>query len=114
MPDARVFKVESSAPTWVAVPEDRDFGGAAEVLKIRRRKRGLDMIELMHELARREIMTVLIEGGGTTHATAFNAGIVDKVMFFVAPKIVGGRDAVTAVEGGGVEKDERRHSPRAR
>jgi diaminohydroxyphosphoribosylaminopyrimidine deaminase/5-amino-6-(5-phosphoribosylamino)uracil reductase len=62
------------------------------------------MIDLMHELAKREIMTVLIEGGGTTHATAFNAGVVDKVMFFIAPKIIGGRDAVTAVEGEGAEK----------
>lgn len=102
--NARVFHQESDAPTWVVAPESRDFGGVAEVIKIRRTKRGLDMIELMHELARREVMTVLIEGGGTTHATAFNAGVVDKVMFFVAPKIVGGREAVTAVEGEGVER----------
>ena len=45
---------------------------------------------------------MLIEGGGTTHASAFEAGIVDKVMFFVAPKVIGGRDAITAVEGEGV------------
>lgn len=60
------------------------------------------MAELMRELGRREIATVLIEGGGSTHGSAFEAGIVDKVMFFVAPKIVGGREAVSAVEGAGV------------
>ena len=49
-------------------------------------------------------MSVLIEGGGTTHASAFEAGIVDKVMFFVAPKIMGGRDAITAIEGEGVDR----------
>jgi diaminohydroxyphosphoribosylaminopyrimidine deaminase/5-amino-6-(5-phosphoribosylamino)uracil reductase len=103
-PNARVFHLESSAPTWVAVPEDRDFHGAAQVIRVRKTRRGVDMIDLMHELAKREIMTVLIEGGGTTHATAFNAGVVDKVMFFIAPKIIGGRDAVTAVEGEGAEK----------
>jgi diaminohydroxyphosphoribosylaminopyrimidine deaminase/5-amino-6-(5-phosphoribosylamino)uracil reductase len=48
-------------------------------------------------------MSVLIEGGGTTLASAFEAGIVDKVMFFVAPKIVGGREAVSAVDGAGCE-----------
>ena len=58
----------------------------------------------MHELAGREITSVLIEGGGTTQASAFESGIVDKVMFFVAPKIVGGHDAITAVEGEGVAK----------
>ncbi len=60
------------------------------------------MGHLMHELAEREITSVLIEGGGTTHASAFNAGIVDKVLFFIAPKIIGGHDAVSAVEGEGV------------
>lgn len=104
-PNAKVFQVDSDAPTWVVLPEDRQFAGATEVIKIPRRRDGcIDMIDLMYELGRREVMTVLIEGGGTTHATAFEAGVVDKVMFFVAPKIVGGRDAVTAVEGDGVER----------
>lgn len=104
-PGAKVFHVESAAPTWVVLPEDRHFEGASEVIKIGRRHDGcIDMLELMYELARRQITSVLIEGGGTTHASAFRAGIVDKVMFFVAPKIVGGRDAVTAVEGDGVER----------
>ena len=63
---------------------------------------GFDMRHLMTVLGEREITSVLIEGGGTTHASAFEAGIVDKVMFFVAPKVIGGRDAITAVEGEGV------------
>ncbi|MBX7256222.1 MAG: bifunctional diaminohydroxyphosphoribosylaminopyrimidine deaminase/5-amino-6-(5-phosphoribosylamino)uracil reductase RibD [Candidatus Hydrogenedentes bacterium] len=100
--DRTVFRQDSEAPTWVAVPESRDFKGADEVLRIPSGNGGLDLRLLMHELAAREIMTVLIEGGGTTHASAFEAGIVDKVMFFIAPKIVGGRDAITAVEGEGI------------
>ncbi len=102
--ERKVFRHESDAPTWVAVPDSRDFAGADEVLKIPNGKGGLDLRLLMHELAAREIVTVLIEGGGTTHASAFDAGIVDKVLFFVAPKIVGGRDAITAVEGEGLAK----------
>ncbi|MBI4559481.1 MAG: bifunctional diaminohydroxyphosphoribosylaminopyrimidine deaminase/5-amino-6-(5-phosphoribosylamino)uracil reductase RibD [Candidatus Hydrogenedentes bacterium] len=98
----RVFHTESTAPTWVAVPDHRNFEGADEVLRIPGGHAGLDMVALMRELGAREITSVLIEGGGTTHASAFDAGIVDKVMFFVAPKIVGGRDAVTAVEGEGI------------
>jgi diaminohydroxyphosphoribosylaminopyrimidine deaminase/5-amino-6-(5-phosphoribosylamino)uracil reductase len=53
-------------------------------------------------LGRRGITSLLIEGGGATLASAFEAGIVDKICFFIAPKIVGGRDAITPVEGHGV------------
>ena len=100
-PTSRVFRSESAAPTWVVLPEGRHFEGAAEVISLPSGDGGVDMKYLMKELGRREITSVLIEGGGTTHAAAFAAGLVDKVMFFVAPKIIGGRDAVTAVEGEG-------------
>lgn len=98
----RVFEVESAAPTWVVLPEGRGCERAGEVLHVRRGGEGFDMHHLMTVLGEREITSVLIEGGGTTHASAFEAGVVDKVMFFIAPKVIGGRDAVTAVEGEGV------------
>ncbi len=102
-PDKRVFRHESDAPTWVAVPEGHTARGADEVLQIPRAEGGLDMRVLMRELGRRDVASVLIEGGGATHASAFEAGVVDKVMFFVAPKIIGGKDAVPAVSGAGVK-----------
>ena len=101
---ARVFHVESDAPTWVAAPGHCTFEGADDVLSIPAGANGLDMRLLMRELAAREVTSVLIEGGGTTLASAFEAGVVDKVRFFVAPKIVGGHDAVTAVEGEGAAR----------
>ncbi len=97
----RVFNGDSAAPTWVVVPENRTIAKADDVLHMPGGTGGVDLTALMRELARREITSVLLEGGGTTHASAFEAGIVDKVMFFVAPKIIGGRDAVTPVEGEG-------------
>lgn len=99
---AKVFHIQSDAPTWVAVPEGRTFEGARDVLHVPAAEGGLDMRELMRDLGSRGVTSVLIEGGGTTLASAFGAGIVDKVLFFVAPKIVGGRDAITAVEGDGI------------
>ncbi len=101
--DRKVFSVESTSPTWIAVADERKVVGADEIIKIPRGPGGLDMETLMLELARRDVTSVLIEGGGTTHASAFEAGIVDKVMFFVAPKIIGGREAVSAVDGVGSE-----------
>ncbi len=63
----------------------------------------VDLGRLMKELAEMEIDSVLLEGGGTLNASALEVGIVDKVMFFVAPKIMGGTSALTAVEGCGRE-----------
>jgi len=100
----RVFHQKSSnAPTWVAVPDNRSFDGADEVLRLPNAEGGIDLAALMKELGRREVTSLLIEGGGTTHASAFEEGVVDKVMFFIAPKIIGGQQAVTAVEGRGAE-----------
>lgn len=101
--DRKVFQSPADAPTWVAVTEQRDYPQADEVLEICRGPGGVDMAHLMRELGRRDLTSVLIEGGGTTLASAFEAGIVDKVMFFIAPKIIGGRKAVGAVEGVGAE-----------
>ena len=102
--NARVFHSESTAPTWVALPDDSTFEGADDIIRIPAGPGGLDMRVLMKKLAERGVMSVLIEGGGATLASAFEAEIVDKVVFFVAPKIVGGRNAVTAVEGEGIAR----------
>lgn len=61
----------------------------------------VDLAKLMIQLNRRGITSVLLEGGGTLKASALQAGIVDKVSFIVAPKLIGGSDAKTPVEGDG-------------
>jgi len=58
---------------------------------------------LMDKLYELEIDSVLIEGGGTLNWSALQSGIVDKVMCYIAPKIVGGKNALTPVEGCGLE-----------
>jgi diaminohydroxyphosphoribosylaminopyrimidine deaminase/5-amino-6-(5-phosphoribosylamino)uracil reductase len=62
----------------------------------------VDLAKLMPVLGKREITSILLEGGGTINAAALDAGIVDKVYVFVAPKIIGGVGAPTMVEGSGV------------
>ena len=63
----------------------------------------VDLNILMNELAKREITSVLLEGGGTLNFGMLEAGLVDKVYAFIAPKIIGGRSALTPVEGNGFE-----------
>ncbi len=62
------------------------------------------MRDLLRKIAGRGVMSVLIEGGGETIASAFREKVVDKVYFFIAPKISGGRDAKSSVEGEGVSR----------
>ncbi|MBR1646804.1 MAG: bifunctional diaminohydroxyphosphoribosylaminopyrimidine deaminase/5-amino-6-(5-phosphoribosylamino)uracil reductase RibD [Selenomonadaceae bacterium] len=64
----------------------------------------VDLKILMRELAAREITSVLVEGGGTIHFAMLEAQLVDKIFAFVAPKIIGGTNALTAVEGTGFAK----------
>jgi diaminohydroxyphosphoribosylaminopyrimidine deaminase/5-amino-6-(5-phosphoribosylamino)uracil reductase len=62
----------------------------------------IDLAKLMPMLGKREITSVLLEGGGTLNSAALDAGIVDKIYAYVAPKIIGGVGAPTMVEGSGV------------
>lgn len=61
----------------------------------------VDLRRLMQELAAREITSVMLEGGGTLNFAMLRAGLVDKINAFIAPKVIGGRTALTAVEGEG-------------
>ena len=58
----------------------------------------------MERLVEVNIGSIMIEGGGEVNASALNAGIVDKILFFVSPKIIGGTHSITAVEGKSVVK----------
>lgn len=54
---------------------------------------------LLEELGRREMTHLLVEGGGELLGSFFDHELVDELLLFIAPKIVGGRDAVTPVAG---------------
>jgi len=66
----------------------------------------LDLDELMKTLGRMGITSVMIEGGSSLASYALNSGIVDRVMYFIAPKIIGGMDSYPAVGGRGHRKIE--------
>jgi len=55
--------------------------------------------EMLLELGSQDVMGVLIEGGGELAASALEAGVVDKVEFHIAPKILGGRGSRTVIGG---------------
>jgi len=66
--------------------------------------RRVDLRAGLEALGNRNVTSVLIEGGGELLGSFFDAGLVDMVMFFYAPMILGGRKAITAVAGEGVPR----------
>lgn len=101
---ARVLHVESPAPTLIvtseAVSADRVAifqATGAEVLTLPGRRPSLR--RLMEVLAGRDVLSVLVEGGGTVHAAALAEGVACKVIAVISPGLIGGAKAPTAVEG---------------
>lgn len=102
-PAATIFRQRSRAPTIVATIADnletarRRYGARIEVLAVASDAAGLKLDALMRELGRRGWCKVLIEGGAHLAGAALRAGIVDRIAFFVAPRILGG--GLAAVQG---------------
>jgi diaminohydroxyphosphoribosylaminopyrimidine deaminase/5-amino-6-(5-phosphoribosylamino)uracil reductase len=86
-----------SPPEWRASLQ----ASGAEVLPFPLAGDHLDLRALLEELGRRDIVTLLVEGGGVILGAFFDAGLVDKVHAVIAPLIVGAADAPTAVAGEG-------------
>ena len=63
-----------------------------------------DLAAVLNELGKRELQSLLLEGGGTVAGAFLDARLVNKVTFFIAPMIIGGREATIAVAGTGAEK----------
>ena len=87
--EERKAKLESLGVQIVQVPVD----GAQ-----------LDLPQVLRELTKLSLTSVLVEGGAAVAASIIEQRLVDKVTFFFAPKIIGGHEAKSAIEGEGVER----------
>ena len=109
--DARVLNQKSNAKTVIATTDRaskekmkkvEELG--AKVIVVGSTNNRVDFRELMIELGKLEIASLLIEGGAEVNASSLKSGIVDKVLFFYAPKIIGGIEALSIVGGEGVKE----------
>lgn len=109
--NAAILGVESPAPTIIATtavaPVDkiaRLEARGVQVVVADPGEVGVDLGDLMHGLGARGIQSILLEGGSTLNASALKAGIIDRVMIFVAPLLIGGGEAPGIFAGRGVER----------
>jgi diaminohydroxyphosphoribosylaminopyrimidine deaminase / 5-amino-6-(5-phosphoribosylamino)uracil reductase len=76
----------------------------AKILEVKEKFGQTNLKDMFKTLARMEITSVLVEGGGTLIGSLFDEGLVDKMLVFISPKIIGGKDAVSSVMGKGISR----------
>jgi diaminohydroxyphosphoribosylaminopyrimidine deaminase/5-amino-6-(5-phosphoribosylamino)uracil reductase len=87
--DARVLTA-GRRPLIFCAPDAPVRSLPADVVRIPRATHGLDLHAVMAELSARGVAGVLVEGGGQVHRSLLDAGMVDRLELFVAPKILAG------------------------
>jgi len=114
-PTAQVIAVKSDAPCLIAVagPEvDGDEAQkrvaklqqtGAQIIRVPGKEGRVDLRELLRQLGSRSIMSVLVEGGSRLVGGLLEEGLVDKLLCFYAPKILGDDQALSAISGMKVE-----------
>lgn len=102
--DAAITKVDE-APTWIFTTDARDREREQLLLAkgVRVISTGaapqVDLEKMLDILGKEGILSLMIEGGGTVNAAFLRQGLVQKVVAFIAPKLLGGQDSPTSFEG---------------
>lgn len=78
----------------------------AKIIEVKEKAGQINLRDALKKLAQQEIANILVEGGGTLIGSLFDDKLVDKVLFFVSPKIIGGKDAISSVMGQGISRIE--------
>ncbi len=104
--EAKILNQESDAKTIIVtgpnVPETRKAQIRKKnviLMEVGLNEQGLDLNELMIKLGQLSILSLLIEGGGKVSGSALRAGIVNKMLFFLAPKFLGSNDGTSVFNG---------------
>ena len=104
--DSRILRTASKIRTIVAVTELAHTDTISEIKKmgamvIVSGRQRVNLKKVLSIVKKMGIKRILVEGGGEINWSLFSLGLVNELIVTIAPKIVGGRQATTLVEGGG-------------
>jgi diaminohydroxyphosphoribosylaminopyrimidine deaminase/5-amino-6-(5-phosphoribosylamino)uracil reductase len=109
-PQHRVFNADSKAPVIAATTSAIDpiraeqlQKAGATLLVLDGPEGQVDLQALIDHLGESGIDSILLEGGGRLNEAFLRAGLVDKIMLFMAPKIIGGSASIACFHGEGTE-----------
>jgi len=108
---SRVLTQDSDGPTFVVVTDKASIAGikslaaaGAKLVRTAADAQGrVDLHDLVVKLGEMEITGLLVEGGAEVAASFLEAGLVDKMLTFIAPKVIGGKEAPGPVGGAGID-----------
>src|SRR5207302_2610580 len=106
-PESRLVQTTDAAPVIIFACDDSDDETLSTLqsrgVEVISQGSALDLSSTLEELGRRSIQSVLVEGGASLAGLLLDAGLVNKVTFFVAPMIIGGQESPSAIGGAGAE-----------
>ncbi len=76
----------------------------AKIIEVKEKSGQINLRDALKKLAQMQMTSILVEGGGTLIGSLFDERLVDKILFFISPKIIGGKDAISSVMGKGVRR----------
>lgn len=76
----------------------------AELLEFPSKGGIIDLEELLKALGKREITSIFVEGGSFLLGSLFDRGLIDKIVVFIAPIVIGGEEAKTPIGGKGIDQ----------
>ena len=106
--DCDIVKTANEIPTFVAATvknSDKEkalMKNGVEVIYIKEKNGKLSLTDLIEKLGEMKIDSVMIEAGAALNASALEAGIIDRLQLYIAPKLIGGN--MSAFGGLGIEK----------
>lgn len=109
--ESKIFEIDDKAKTLIISSinislqrEKLILKTGATLLKLEEKNGRLDFNDIIKVLGEKKIDSLYIEGGSGVLGSAFESGVINKVYAAIAPKIIGGKTAVTPVGGVGIEK----------
>jgi diaminohydroxyphosphoribosylaminopyrimidine deaminase / 5-amino-6-(5-phosphoribosylamino)uracil reductase len=106
-----IVKTAEKYKTWIFTSEDARVDKEAklkllglEVIRVPKDDFGrVSLKRVCEELYERQIVNMLVEGGGEINSTLLREGLLDKVLLFYAPILIGGKNALSLIGGKGID-----------
>ncbi|MDD5108050.1 MAG: bifunctional diaminohydroxyphosphoribosylaminopyrimidine deaminase/5-amino-6-(5-phosphoribosylamino)uracil reductase RibD [Candidatus Omnitrophica bacterium] len=102
--DSQVIIITLASRPGQETENRKNLAAKAKILEVKERSGQINLRDALKKLAQLQISNIIVEGGGTLIGSLFDERLVDKVLFFISPKIIGGKDAVSSVMGTGVKR----------
>ena len=104
--DSKIVRTAHNVRTIIATAQtsghERYTDCGCEIIQVPEKNGHIDLNELMSKLGELKIDSIMLEGGGTLNWSALEAGIVNRIQCYIAPKIIGGNNAPSPIRGTGL------------